>query len=129
VVGVATFLFLGRSLRPVEAMRREAAVISATNLHRRLPVPTTTDEVGALARTMNTMLDRIETASAAQRRFDADASHELRSPLSTIHAGLDIPGTAGLPEHVAAQVTRMHKESDRMARSLQLALSPSVRYV
>jgi signal transduction histidine kinase len=116
VVGVATFLFVGRSLRPVEAMRREAAVISATNLHRRLPVPTAIDEVGALATTMNTMLDRIETASAAQRRFVADASHELRSPLSTIHAGLDILGTARLPEHATAQVTRMHEESDRMAR-------------
>jgi signal transduction histidine kinase len=116
VVGAATFVFVGRGLRPVEAMRREAAAISATNLHRRLPVPDSTDEIAALATTMNTMLDRIETATAAQRRFVADASHELRSPLSTIHAGLDILSAAPLPDHAAAQVTRMHRESGRMAR-------------
>lgn len=115
VVGAATFLFVGRGLRPVEAMRREAAAISATNLHRRLPVPAAADEIAALATTMNTMLDRIEAAAAAQRRFVADASHELRSPLSTIHAGLDILAAAALPDHAATQVTRMRRESRRMA--------------
>lgn len=115
VVGVSTFVFVGRGLRPVEAMRREAAAISATNLHRRLPVPAARDEIAALATTMNTMLDRIETAAAAQRRFVADAGHELRSPLSTIHAGLDILSAAGLPGPAAAQVTRMAAESSRMA--------------
>jgi signal transduction histidine kinase len=115
VVGVATFLFVGRSLRPVEAMRREAAAISATNLHRRLPVPDAADEIAALATTMNTMLQRIEAAATAQRRFVADASHELRSPLSTIHAGLDILEAAPLPDNAAAQVRRMHTESGRMA--------------
>ena len=83
VVGAATFWFAGRSLRPVEAMRRQAATITARNLHARLPLPGSDDEIAALAATMNTMLDRIESASAAQRRFVADASHELRSPLAS----------------------------------------------
>src|SRR6185369_13713553 len=64
-VGGATFLFVGRSLRPVEAMRRQAATITGSNLHTRLPVPVATDEIAALATTMNTMLDRIESATAA----------------------------------------------------------------
>jgi signal transduction histidine kinase len=116
VVGVATFLFVGRTLRPVEAMRRQAATITSKNLHARLPVPAADDEVAALAETMNTMLDRIEAASAAQRRFVADASHELRSPLATIHANVDLLGAAVLPETSARPVERIHQESSRMAR-------------
>ncbi|MGI5239932.1 sensor histidine kinase [Dactylosporangium sp. CA-139066] len=115
VVGVATFLFVGRTLLPVEAMRRQADTITAENLHTRLPVPETADEIAALAATMNTMLDRIEDATAAQRRFVADASHELRSPLATIHAGLDILERTELPPHAFAHVQRMHRESGRMA--------------
>lgn len=116
VVAVATFLFVGRTLRPVEAMTRRAATITATNLHARLPVPAAQDEIAALAATMNTMLDRIETASAAQRRFVADASHELRSPLATIHANADLLAAGGLPEAPAQSVARIHRESDRMAK-------------
>ncbi|MFI5909831.1 sensor histidine kinase [Dactylosporangium sp. NPDC051541] len=109
IVGVATFLFVGRSLRPVDAMRRQAETITGRNLHTRLPVPPTADEIAALAVTMNTMLDRIEAATEAQRRFVADASHELRSPLSTVVAGLDLVGDG-------PHVTRMRRESERMAR-------------
>jgi signal transduction histidine kinase len=116
VVGVATFLFVGRTLRPVEAMRRQATTITSKNLHARLPVPAADDEIAALAETMNTMLDRIEAASAAQRRFVADASHELRSPLATIHANVDLLGVAELPETSARPVERIHQESARMAR-------------
>lgn len=115
IIGAATFLFVGRALRPVEAMRRQAITITASNLHARLPVPTAQDEVAALATTMNAMLGRIEAASNAQRRFVADASHELRSPLTTIHAGLDLLAGSPLPAPAAAQVTRMRAESARMA--------------
>lgn len=116
VVGAATFLFVGRTLRPVEAMRRQADTITASSLHTRLPVPSADDEIAALAHTMNTMLDRIEAATAAQHRFVADASHELRSPLATIHAGLDLLAAAELPDGAAQHVVRMHRESGRMAR-------------
>jgi len=116
VVGGATFHFVGRTLRPVEAMRRQAATITSSNLHERLPVPAADDEIAKLAATMNTMLERIERASSAQRRFVADASHELRSPLATIHANADLLGTAALPEPAARSVTRIHAESTRMAK-------------
>jgi signal transduction histidine kinase len=116
IVGAATFMFVGRSLRPVDAMRRQAETITASNLHTRLPVPAATDEIAALATTMNTMLDRIETAAAARRRFVADASHELRSPLSTIHTGLDLLRSANLPAGSEAHVERLRRESKRLAR-------------
>jgi signal transduction histidine kinase len=116
VVGMATFVFVGRTLRPVEAMTRRAATITATNLDARLPVPDSGDEIAALAATMNTMLDRIEAASAVQRRFVADASHELRSPLATIHANADLLTAAHLDESAERSVTRIHRESIRLAR-------------
>ncbi|MEU4218830.1 HAMP domain-containing sensor histidine kinase [Actinoplanes sp. NPDC026623] len=119
VVGAATFLFVGRTLRPVEAMRRQAATITARNLHARLPVPAVEDEIAALAETMNTMLDRIEAASAAQRRFVADASHELRSPLATIHANADLLEAASLTGQGARSVHRIHAETTRMARLVE----------
>jgi signal transduction histidine kinase len=118
-VGVATFLFVGRTLRPVEAMRRQAATITARNLHERLPVPAADDEIAALASTMNTMLDRIEASSAAQRRFVGDASHELRSPLATVQANADLLEAAELPSSPARSVVRIRTESARMARLVE----------
>jgi signal transduction histidine kinase len=104
LVGVIAWVLVGRALRPVEAMRAEAERITGSTMHRRLPEPPTNDEVGRLARTMNTMLDRLETAAAQQRRFVSDASHELRSPVATLRAGLEVarskPGPAGWPTRV-----------------------------
>ncbi|GAA3782861.1 ATP-binding protein [Plantactinospora mayteni] len=116
VVGVATFWFVGRSLRPVEAIRRRVAGITARHLDARVPVPHTRDEVAALADTMNAMLDRLETATRSQRRFVADASHELRSPLATIHAGLERLGLTDLPDPADHYVTLMRAETQRLGR-------------
>jgi signal transduction histidine kinase len=116
VVGLATFWFVGRSLRPVEAIRRRVAGITARDLHARVPVPQAQDEVAALAETMNGMLDRLETAATSQRRFVADASHELRSPLATIQAGLDTLATAGLPETAGQHIRLLRTQSERLGR-------------
>jgi signal transduction histidine kinase len=121
IVGLATFVFVGRSLRPVEAIRRRVATITAQQLHARVPVPRARDEVAALAETMNAMLDRLEAAAEAQRRFVADASHELRSPLATVQVGLDYLAAHPLAAELAAgngmrQLHRLQAETGRLGR-------------
>ncbi|MEE6136560.1 ATP-binding protein [Mycobacterium sp. 050128] len=88
--GVATYLLVRRSLRSVEAIRSRVADISASDLAERVPVPPQRDEIYTLATTMNQMLSRLESSQTTQRRFIADASHELRSPLSTVISALEV---------------------------------------
>jgi signal transduction histidine kinase len=90
LLAVLVWWLTGRVLRPVESIRSEVASIQGTELHRRVPVPSSYDEISRLARTMNAMLDRVEHATERQRRFVADASHELRSPLTRIRADLEV---------------------------------------
>ena len=85
-----TWWLTGRTLRPVERMRRELADITAGHRGRRVAEPGTADEVDRLARTMNETLDRLDAAITRQTRFVADASHELRSPLTRIRTELEV---------------------------------------
>jgi two-component system OmpR family sensor kinase len=97
---VATGALLARrALRPIDDVVRRARGIGEMNLAERLPHPGSQDEVGRLVETLNEMLARIERGVEAQRRFAADAAHELRSPLSRLRAELE--------------VSRMHAEAER----------------
>nr|WP_232794779.1 HAMP domain-containing sensor histidine kinase [Kitasatospora sp. NRRL B-11411] len=90
LVALVTWRVTGRALRPVEAIRSEVAEITGHDLHRRVPVPPTGDEVSRLAVTVNSTLDRLEDAGQRQRRFIADASHELRSPIAVLRTQLEV---------------------------------------
>ncbi|MER7716477.1 ATP-binding protein [Streptomyces flaveolus] len=91
VVAWVTWLVTRRALRPVEGIRREMAAITASqDLARRVPVPDTHDEIARLASTTNETLAALESSVERQRRFVADASHELRSPIASLRTQLEV---------------------------------------
>ncbi|HEY4607342.1 MAG TPA: HAMP domain-containing sensor histidine kinase [Acidimicrobiia bacterium] len=81
---------VGRTLSPVEDIRAEVAEIGQAELGRRVPQPPGDDEIARLADTMNRMLDRLQESGTRQQAFVADASHELRSPLTRIRSNLEV---------------------------------------
>ena len=100
VLALLVWWLTGRVLRPVESIRREVASIEGHELHRRVPAPGSEDEIARLASTMNEMLDRVQHATDRQRRFVADASHELRGPLTRLRSSLEV--TIAHPDGVDA---------------------------
>ena len=119
IVAATSWLFVGRALRPVDAIREEVQDISARDLGRRVPLPKADDEIGRLAAGMNQMLDRLQFASDRQRRFVADASHELQSPLASSLAQLEValahPDAPEWPETASALV----EDNRRMTKLVQ----------
>jgi two-component system, OmpR family, sensor kinase len=105
------------ALRPVEAMRRRAAAISAGEPGSRLPVPDSSDEIARLGETLNEMLGRLEAAFERERAFTADASHELRTPLTILKAELELALREGRsPEELRGAIESAAEETDRLIR-------------
>ncbi len=90
ITGLTIWYGVGRALRPVEQIRAQLDTLSASDLHRRLPVPRSDDEIAYLARTANHSLERMEEAVTRQRRFVSDASHELRNPIAGMRIKLEM---------------------------------------
>ncbi len=115
----------GRALQPVEQIRRRSAEITGSNLSDRVPEPATDDEVGELAVTMNAMLDRLESHQRMRRRFTADASHELKSPIANLKVMLETADADQLDW--PSLRTRALGETDRLTELLDSLLFLSER--
>jgi two-component system, OmpR family, sensor kinase len=117
LTSAAGWAMAGAALRPVERMRREADAISVSEPDRRLPVPSTGDELARLGTTLNTMLDRLQASFERERRFVDDASHELRTPLSVLKMELDLSMARNrTPEELKAALASASEETDRLVR-------------
>jgi two-component system OmpR family sensor kinase len=117
LASLAGYGLAGLSLRPIEAMRRRAAAISAESPDDRLPVPPTRDEVSRLAQTLNEMLERLAAGLRREREFVADAAHELRTPLALLRTELELAGRhAASPDEFQETIRVSTREVQRLGQ-------------
>jgi two-component system, OmpR family, sensor kinase len=122
--GLGAWWLSGAALRPVERMRRQSAGLARHDDGTHLAVPSTRDEIASLASTLNELLDRQRQALTQEREalerergFVADAGHELRTPLATLRAELELAGRPGREQsELVEAVTSAAGETDRLIR-------------
>ena len=124
LAALAGHLMSRKALKPVAALAAQARLINDRNLDTRLPIPNTGDEISALTKTLNQMLERIDKAFASVRAFTGNASHELRTPLSLLRTEIDValyrPRTA---EEYRETLMRLNEEAVRMTNLVENLLS------
>jgi signal transduction histidine kinase len=122
-VAVAAWVLIGAVLNPVRHMTREARAVTLAQPGRRLPQPPGDDELAELGRTLNLMLDRIESTAIHERAFVDDASHELRTPIAVLRAELEL-ALLEIDDHdaVVRNLASALEEADRLTRLTEALL-------
>lgn len=119
---ISGYFYVGRVLQPISKVIREVDDISATSLHRRVVAGNGKDEMSQLSSTFNKMLERIETAFTTQKNFIANASHEIRNPLTAILGQIDVtllnqrsaPEYTKVLQSLREDITNMKTVSNRL---------------
>lgn len=124
VVGLVVFiggLWLGRrAVAPVAGLSAAAERISTANPEERLPIPEAQDEIARLTEVLNRSFDRLQSSYAAAARFSADASHQLKTPVSILRAGLDhLSHETGLTDAQAAEVSVLRQQTRRLTALIE----------
>jgi signal transduction histidine kinase len=112
------WLGIGRALAPVDSIRRQADAIASTGLGERIEVTPGRDEIARMATTVNQMLDRLEASASRQKEFISNASHELRSPLTTVLATLERAQANPESEDWSTTAERLLQESRRLEATI-----------
>lgn len=125
---VISYFIAGRILKPIGSMKDLSRTISEKNLDQRLPVGNGHDEFNELARTINTMLDRLQYSFIRQRDFLFDTSHELKTPLTTMRLAIDEIYTTDMetfPSFPKETLLRLNDQVLRMERLVKDLLNLS----
>lgn len=115
IAALGGYLLAWRALKPIDRITRTARRLSAEELHARLNLPASDDEVGRLAATFDQMLARLDAAFQRERRFTADASHELRTPLAAMQLILSVTrAEQRTPEEYEQALDDLADETNRL---------------
>ena len=113
VAGVSGYWMAGRALRPVSRITEDAQAITALDISKRIAVPVADDELRKLSTTLNQMMDRLEISFRKITQFTADASHELRTPISLIRTTAELAIAEGSPQASSDALVSILEESER----------------
>jgi heavy metal sensor kinase len=121
LASVGGYFLARKSLAPVVAMSSQAGRIGAANLHERLAVQNERDELGHLAQSFNSLLDRLSQSFEGQQRFMADASHELRTPVAILRgeAEVALSQQARSAEEYRESLGVLHHEAERLTHIVE----------
>lgn len=119
LAGFGGYFLAQRALHPIDRITQTAKAITASDLAQRIFYKGPPDEVGRLAQTFDSMLDRLESAFARERRFTGDAAHELRTPLTALKGRIGV--TLNKPRTTAVYQETLHDMEDQVDRLIRLS--------
>ena len=114
VLSLLIWLSVGAALAPVEVLRRRLSAITAGDTSERVEVMSRNDEFSRLAESVNAMLDRLEEGTKSKQQFVSNASHELRSPLATLLATVDLAVASSTPPQWSVVAETVQREGRRL---------------